>query len=288
MLSMAVGITVSAAGASGESTTAVLTSPLSGSSATFTWSYDFHDNGGHDLSNIAISFCSTDMVPHVVSASPAGEAFTTGDVPGGHTGFGPGVKFATTAVSGTLTVVFDQPYPAAGIMSIQSHSGDGDDGDLVTTADGPGTCKPVTTTTVAPTTTTIPATTTTVPATTTTVPATTTTIPATTTTVPATTTTVAVTTTTVRATTTTAPATTTTAPATTSTSVPTSVLGASVSATTSTSVPTSVLGARFSADDPSASLVKTGFSSGPLFVFGVIVLLLGVVLLLGDKLQPQR
>jgi hypothetical protein len=53
-------------------------------------------------------------------------------------------------------------------------------------------------------------------------------------------------------------------------------------------VPTSVLGARFSADDPSASLVKTGFSSGPLFVFGVIVLLLGVVLLLGDKLQPQR
>ena len=298
---MAVGMTVSSAAAGGESTTAVLTSPLSGSSATFTWSYEFHDNGGHELSNIAISFCSTDIVSHVVSASPGGEAFPTGDVPGGHTGFGPGVKFATTAVSGTLTVVFDQPYPAAGIMSIQSHSGDGQAGDLITTATGPGTCnQQVTTTTVAPTTTTIPATTTTIPATTTTVPATTTTVPATTTTIPATTTTVPATTTTIPATTTTVPATTTTIPATTTTipattttvpattSVPTSVLGARFPATTSTSVPTSVLGARFSADDPSASLVKTGFGSGPLFVFGLVVLLLGVALLVGDKLQPER
>ena len=275
---MAVGMTVSSAAASGESTTAVLTSPLSGTSATFTWSYEFHDNGGHELSNIAISFCSTDMVSHVVSATPAGEAFPTGDVPGGHTDFGPGVKFATTAVSGTLTVVFDQPYPAAGIMRVQSHSGDGQDGDLITTAAGPGTCsQELTTTTAAPTTTTIPATTTTLPATTTTVPATTTTVPATTTTLPATTTTLPVTTTTLPVTTTTVRTTTTTQQATTTT----------VPATTSTSVPTSVLGARFSADDPSASLVKTGFGSGPLFVFGVIVLLLGVVLLVGDKLQPE-
>ncbi|HUR22585.1 MAG TPA: hypothetical protein VMZ73_01810 [Acidimicrobiales bacterium] len=52
-------------------------------------------------------------------------------------------------------------------------------------------------------------------------------------------------------------------------------------------MPTSVLGARFSADDPAASLVKTGFSSGPLFVFGTIVLLLGVTLLVGDRLQAE-
>ena len=282
---MAVGLTVSSAGASGESTTAVLTSPLSGTSATFTWSYEFHDNGGHGLSNIAVSFCSTDLLSHIVSATPAGEVFLTGDVPGGHTGFGPGVKFATTAVTGTLTVVFDQPYPPAGILNVQSHSGDGQVGDLVTTADGPGTCnQQATTTTVAPTTTTVAPTTTTVPATTTTVPATTTTVPATTTTVPATTTTVPATTTTVPATTTTVPATTTTAPVVTTTTQATTT---TVPATTSTSVPTSVLGARFSADDPSASLVKTGFTSGPLFVFGMVALLLGVVLLVGDRLQPE-
>jgi hypothetical protein len=250
---MATGLTVSSAAASGESTTAVLTSPLSGTATTFTWSYDFHENGGHELSNIAISFCSTDILSHVVSASPAGKTFLVGDVPGGHKGFGPGVKFGTTAVSGTLTVVFDQPYPAAGIMSIQSHSGDGHIGDLVTTAGGPGTCaQQGTTTTVAPTTTTVPVTTTTVAATTTT------TVPVTTTTAPA------VTTTTQQATTTTAPA------------------------TTSTSVPTSVLGARFTADDPSPSLVKTGFSSGPLLWVGMTVLLLGVVLLAGSKLHPER
>ena len=290
---MALGMTVASAGASGESTTAVLTSPLSGTSATFTWSYEFHDNGGHGLSNIAVSFCSTDILSHVVSATPSGETFLTGDVPGGHTGFGPGVKFETTAVSGTLTVVFDQPYPAAGILNVQSHSGDGQDGDLITTADGPGTCnQQATTTTVAPTTTTIPATTTTVPATTTTVPATTTTVPATTTTVPATTTTVPATTTTVPATTTTVPATTTTVPATTTTApvvtTTTQATTTTVPATTSTSVPTSVLGARFSADDPSPSLVKTGFSSGPLFAFGLILLMLGAVLLVGDRLQPER
>lgn len=252
LLSVAVGMTTTPAAASGESTTGVLTSPLSGTSATFTWRYDFHDNGGHGLSNIAISFCSVDILSHVVSATPGGETFLAGDVPGGHRGFGPGVKFKTTAVSGTLTVVFDQPYPAAGIMNIQSHSGDGQVGDLITTTEGPGTCNQQATTT------TVPLTTTTVPVTTTsTVAVTTTTVPATTTTVPATTTS-------------TVPATTTTVPA-----------------TTSTSVPTSVLGSRFSADDPSSSLVKTGFSGAALVVIGTIVLALGVVLVVGAKRQQD-
>lgn len=268
MLTMAVGLTVSSAAAAGENATAVLTSPLSGASTTFTWSYEFHQNGGPELSNIAISFCSADILAHVASASPSGEAFLTGDVAGGHTGFGPGVKFAVTAVSGTLTVVFDQAYTAGGIMEIQSHSGDGQSGDLTTTATGPGTCSPTTTTTVSVTTTTVPVTTTTVPVTTTTVPATTTT--------------------TVPGTTTTAPAiTTTTAPVITTTSVPTSVLGARFTApttappTTTTSVPTSVLGARFARD----GMAKTGFDGGPLVAFGAIALLLGSVLLLGGSLE---
>ena len=311
---MAVGLTVSTAGASGEQTTAVLTSPLTGSSTTFTWSYEFDANGGHDLSNIAISFCSTDILPHVVSASPSGEAFASGDVPGGHTGFGPGVKFATTAVSGTLTVVFDQPYTAGGTINVQSHSGDGQDGDLVTVAGGPGTCNPTTTTAAPATTTTVPATTTTVPATTTTLaavttttapPVTTTTAPATTTTAPAVTTTAVqqVTTTTVPAVTTTAaPATTTTTvratttapppPATTTTvAVAGNRLAATTTtmpATTSTSIPTSVLGARFSADDAAPNLAKTGFTGGPLLVTGTVLVLLGLALLVGDRLQPAR
>ena len=58
-------------------------------------------------------------------------------------------------MSGTLTVVFDQPYPATGTMQIQSHSGDGDAGDLVTTAVGPGECGPVPSTTPGNTTTTV-------------------------------------------------------------------------------------------------------------------------------------
>jgi hypothetical protein len=282
-ISLATGLAVAPSVASGESTTAVLTSPLgANSSTTFTWSYEFHDNDGHELSNIAISLCNTDVLAHVVSASPAGEKFTSGDVPGGHTGFGPGIKFATTAMSGTLTVVFDQPYVAGGIMQIQSHSGDGDAGDLVTTAAGPGTCAPVTTTTVAPTTTTVLVTTTTVPATTTTVPATTTTVPATTTTVPATTTTVPATTTTVPATTTTVPATTTTLAATTTTLAATTT---TVPATTSTSVPTSVLGNRFVDDGPTADLAKTGFSGIPFVAFGALCMALGAVLMVGGKLD---
>lgn len=291
-VSLAAGLAVGPSVATGESTTAALTSPLSGSSATFTWSYDFNANGGHELSNIAIRFCSTDFLAHVVSASPAGETFTSGDVPGGHAGFGPGIKFSTEAVSGTLTVVFDQAYPATGTMGIQSHSGDGDAGDLVTEAVGPGSCGGTpsttpgsTTTTVLPTTTTsVPVTTTTVPVTTTTVPVTTTTVLVTTTTVPVTTTTVqpttttSVTPTTVPATTTTLPATTTTAPATTTT----------VPATTSTSVPTSVLGNRFVNDDPTADLAGTGFNGGPLVAFGALCMALGAVLVVGGRLELFR
>jgi hypothetical protein len=288
-LSMAVGVNVSVAQASGELTTAALTSPLSGSNTTFTWSYEFHSNGGHELSNIAIALCSTDLLSSVVSASPAGEVFLVGDVPGGHTGFGPGIKFATTAISGTLTVLFSQPQSAGGLIQVQSHSGDGQNGDLVTTATGPGSCNPgVTTTTVAPATTTTvtPATTTTVaPATTTTVPpATTTTVaPATTTTLaPATTITVA------PATTTVAPATTTSTPASTTTSVAANRLSTTtttVAAQTTTSVPTSVLGARFTNGDRSADLAKTGFGGAPVVAFGLVLLTLGLALVVGELIQ---
>ena len=289
-ISLAAGLAVAPSVASGESTTAVLTSPLGGnSSTTFTWTYEFHASGGHELSNIAISLCSTDILTHVVSATPSGEVFTSGDVPGGHTGFGPGIKFATTAVSGTLTLVLDQPYAAGGIMQIQSHSGDGDSGDLVTTAAGPGDCAPSTTTTVAPTTTTVAPTTTTVAPTTTTVAPTTTTVAPTTTTLPVTTTTVPVTTTTVPVTTTTVPVTTTTVPVTTTTlAATTTTLAATtttVPATTSTSVPTSVLGNRFVADDPAADLATTGFNGVPLMAFGALCMALGAVLLVGGKLD---
>ena len=258
LLSIAVGVNVSVAQASGELTTAELTSPLSGSSTTFTWSYEFHSNGGHELSNIAIALCSTDLLPVVVSASPAGEVFLVGDVPGGHTGFGPGIKFATTAVSGTLTLEFSQPQSAGGLIRVQSHSGDGQAGDQVTTAAGPGSCNPaVTTTTVAPATTTTLA-----PATTTTVaPATTTTL---------------------------APATTTSTPASTTTSVAANRLSTTtttVAAQTTTSVPTSVLGARFTSGDRSADLAKTGFSGAPVAAFGLVLLTLGLALVVGELIQ---
>lgn len=279
--------------AAGESTTATLTSPLAGaSSTTFTWSYQFSDNGGHGLSNIAIGLCSTDILAHVVSASPSGETFTSGDVPGGHTDFGPGIKFATTAVSGTLTVVFDQAYSAGGIMRIQSHSGDGQTGDLVTEAVGPGSCGATPTSAPGSTTTTAaPTTTTSAPATTTTLAPTTTTLAPTTTTVPATTTTVHVTTTTVLATTTTAPATTipptttTTRAATTTTAAPTTT---TVAPTTSTSVPTSVLGNRFVNDDPAADLARTGFNGAPMVAFGGLCVALGAVLLASGRIQLAR
>ena len=263
-VSLAAGLAIAPSMAAGESTTATLTSPLSGSNATFTWSYQFNANGGHELSNIAISFCETDFLAHVVSASPSGEIFTSGDVPGGHPGFGPGIKFDTTAVSGTLTVIFDQAYPATGTMQVQSHSGDGADGDLVTTAVGPGDCETVPSTTPG--------------STTTTVAPTTTTVAPTTTTVAPTTTTVAPTTTTVLATTTTLPATTTTAPPTTT---------STVAPTTSTSVPTSVLGNRFVNDTP-ADLAGTGFDGMPLVAFGALCMALGAVLLVGGRFELSR
>jgi hypothetical protein len=294
VLILTAGLGMSTASASGESTTAVLTSPLSGSSTTFTWSYQFHDNGGHDLSNIAVGFCSADILPHVVSASPNGEIFLSGDVPGGHTGFGPGVKFDTTAVSGTLTIVFDVAYTAEGTLFIQSHSGDGQDGDIVEDAVGPGVCNaqattttiaPTTTSTVAPTTSTVAPTTTVPPTTTTTVAPTTTTAPIPTSVPAVTSTTVAATTTTkapVTTTTTKAPVTTTTSPATATTIAATTT----VPPTTSTTVPTSVLGERFSNSDPAPRLAKTGFDGLPLVTLGACAVLFGLVLMVGARLRP--
>jgi hypothetical protein len=126
--------------ASGESTTAILTAPLAGTSTTFTWSYVFNQNASHDLSNIAIGFCSDDVRADVAAASPAAEIFDRA-VPGGHAGFGSGVKFEVTAATGVLTVTFHNPHPVdpAGVR-IQSHSGDAQTGDTVTMAAGPGPC----------------------------------------------------------------------------------------------------------------------------------------------------
>jgi hypothetical protein len=130
--------------AAGESATAELASPTSGTATTFTWNYTFHQNGGNDLSNIAIGFCSADILEDVESAS-AGDApvdfFLSGDVQGGHDGFGPGIKFHTPADSGTITVTFKNPHPIAeDALRIQSHSGGGQTSDATTTADGPGVC----------------------------------------------------------------------------------------------------------------------------------------------------
>ncbi len=128
--------TATPAFASGESTNAVLTSPASGSATTFTWSYTF-GGGTHALSNIAIGFCSAAILADVHTAGSY-TVFTTGDVKGGHDGFGPGVKFDLTAATGTFTVTFDTPHAiAAGSVRVQSHSGDGQTGDIITTAAGP-------------------------------------------------------------------------------------------------------------------------------------------------------
>jgi hypothetical protein len=129
--------------ASGESTSASLTAPTSGSapSSSFSWNYTFNLNGGHGLSNVAVGFCSADILADVVSASPSAEVFTSGDVPGGHTGFGPGVKFDVTATTGTLTVTFANPHAISATgLRVQSHSGDGKTPDTVTVAPGPGPC----------------------------------------------------------------------------------------------------------------------------------------------------
>ncbi|HET9770951.1 MAG TPA: hypothetical protein VFS16_08690 [Acidimicrobiia bacterium] len=167
--------------AAGESTTALLTAPVSGSATTFAWTYSF-GGGQHGLSNIAIGFCSSDILADVVSASPSAEVFKDKNVPGGHTGFGPGIKFGVTAATGALTVTFASPHAISPTgLRIQSHSGDGQTGDTVNVAPGPGPCPddpPVTTTTSTSTTTTS---TTTTPTTGTT-DTTTTTVPSTSTT----------------------------------------------------------------------------------------------------------
>lgn len=305
LVSIGAGLSVGVVAASGELTTVTLTSPTSGTSTTFTWTYSFNQNGGHDLSNVAIHFCSGDVLDHVVSASPDGEVFGTGDVPGGHTGFGPGIKFDVTATTGTLLVTFDQAYAVGpdGIF-VQSHSGDGQDGDQVTSGDGP-LCDPGTTTIPSTTTsTTTVATTTTVPVTTTTKP------PTTTTTVPATTTTtVHVTTTATAPTTTLPPTTTTTVPATTTTTVhvtttvggslptttvpPTTVVSTTSSTTTTTvggPAPTAfVLGesetnpALVGTGATSGRLAGTGAGSVPLLVgVGVVLTAVGLALLVGE------
>lgn len=174
--------------AAGESTTALLTAPVSGSATTFAWTYSF-GGGQHGLSNIAIGFCSSDILADVVSASPSAEVFKDKNVPGGHTGFGPGIKFGVTAATGALTVTFASPHAISPTgLRIQSHSGDGQTGDTVNVAPGPGPCPddpPVTTTTSTSTTTTSTTTTSTT-TTTTTSPTTTTTEPTSTTTTPTT------------------------------------------------------------------------------------------------------
>ena len=130
--------------AAGESTSATLTSPASGSATTFTWSYTFDQNGGKDLSNIAIGFCSLDILEDVAAASAGGsqvDIFLDRDVEGNHAGFGPGIKFHMPAEAGTFTVTFDSPHPIVeGSLRVQSHSGDGAQSDATTTADGPGPC----------------------------------------------------------------------------------------------------------------------------------------------------
>lgn len=155
--------------AAGEFTTATLVSPTEGegSSASFTWDYEFHQNGGHGLSNLAVGFCDEDVLDHIQSASQSYTLLTDGQ--GGHDGFD-GIKLDVTEVTGTFSVTFDQEYDIdpEGLL-LQSHSGDGDQGDIVRTAPGPGPCPETTssstedtvvvnnnptTTTAAPTTTT--------------------------------------------------------------------------------------------------------------------------------------
>lgn len=324
LLLMAGGVGAGMASADNEFTTLTLTSPTSGASTVFTWDYTFHQGDGHGLSNVAVRFCLPGVLAHVVSATPSGEVFSSGDVPGGHADFGPGVKFDVTATTGTITVTFDQAYPIdpAG-TEVQSHSGDGQQGDIINSGPGPGPCPgtPTTTSTTAdPTTTTAdPATTTSAPPRTTTTTAapqtTTTSAPpesTTTTALPETTTTTAA----PGTTTTTAPAettTTTTAPpeSTTTTAPPgTTTTTAAVLPGTSTTVPTKVLDLVLTPEDPAApaaaaapqvqsavadpgtagnALPKTGSNATPLMALGGLAfMLLGVNLLLMGRLSLPR
>ena len=275
LVTLGAGMSFGTAIASGEFTTVTLTSPTSGTSTTFTWSYSFSKNDGHGLSNIAVKFCSQEVLDHVVSASPAAEIFKASDVPGGHTGFGHGIKFGVTAETGTLLVTFDQPLAIGGNgVFVQSHSGDGQEGDQITSGDGP-LCDPATTTTtVPPVTTTLPPVTTTVPPVTTTLPPVTTTVPPVTTTLPPVTTTLppGPTTTVPPVTTTVPPGPTTTVAGATTTSAPPAafVLGVSERNT----VPGAIAG---------ASLAKTGGAAIPLVVgLGVLLTVLGFGLVVGE------
>ena len=307
LVSMAAGLGVSSATASGEFATVALTSPDIGTSTTFTWAYSFHANGDHELSNIAVKFCSQDVLDHVVSAAPNATIFKDSDVTGGHSGFGHGIKFDVTTIIGTLSITFDQAYDSGpnGIF-IQSHSGDGQDGDEIKDGHGPNGCASTTTTTAAPTTTTTaPATTTTVPATTTTVPptttttppggGTTTTLPPVTTTLPPVTTTLPPVTTTVPPVTTTLPPVTTTVPPVTTTLPPGSTTTLAPSTTApSTTIPVGVLGvverntAGEVAGNVAADLAKTGSSSLPLLVgLGLALTIAGVGLLVGEYAGRQ-
>ncbi|MCA1845782.1 MAG: hypothetical protein LC792_21825, partial [Actinobacteria bacterium] len=137
-----IAITASPGFASGESTMAVLTAPGAGSSSqTFTWSYAFDQNGGNALSNVAVGFCSDAILADVVSASPSATIFNSGDVEGGHTGFGPGIKFGVTAATGVFSVTFGHSHAISSTgLRVQSHSGGGQTGDTPTVAAGPGPC----------------------------------------------------------------------------------------------------------------------------------------------------
>jgi hypothetical protein len=117
--------------AAGESASATLDAPEPGPDSTFTWSYSF-GGGVHGLSNIAIRFCSADILADVASAGPEATIYLDGDVGGGHDGFGPGIKFGVTDPHGTLTVTFKNPHEVSDSgMQIQSHSGDGQTGDTI-------------------------------------------------------------------------------------------------------------------------------------------------------------
>jgi hypothetical protein len=139
-----VAATAGTAFAAGESASAVLTSPTSDSATTFTWNYTFDKpaEGGNDFSNLAIGFCSADILADVESVevtSGTVDTFPTGDVQGGHDGFGPGIKIHMPEDTGTITITFGSAYPVVdGGLKVQSHSGAGLDG--ITWADGPGPC----------------------------------------------------------------------------------------------------------------------------------------------------
>lgn len=109
-----------AASAAGEWTTATLTSPTSGSSKVFTWSYELHQSGGPELSNLTIGFCDDSLTDHIELASQSSTRLSDGQI------------------TGEISVTLDQDYgiDAAGLL-LQSDPGGGGD---IETAPGPGPC----------------------------------------------------------------------------------------------------------------------------------------------------